>query len=139
VLLRIPDDKLGNRIKNRILQRSGKQYSIGIAGLGLYKPLDRIPGSGQVWHNAGRALYQADKIYVVGFSLSPFDTMARLHFAGAMCERAKKKNLPTTIVLIDPNASKLKADFQSVFGADTSITPYQQRAEKVNWSELLCD
>ena len=64
--------------------------------------------------------------------------MARLHFAGAMCERAKK-NLPTTIVLIDPNACKLKADFQSVFGADTPITPYQQRAEKVDWSELLCD
>lgn len=136
VLLRIPDDKLVNRIENRILQRSDKQYDIGIAGLGRHKPLDRIPGSGQVWHNAGRALYQADEIYIVGFSLSPFDTMARLHFAGVMCERAKK-NLPTTIVLIDPNARKLKADFQSVFGADTPITIYQQKAEQVKWSEVL--
>lgn len=136
VLLRIPDDKLDNRINNRILQWSNKQYSIGIAGLGRYKPLDRIPGSGQVWHNAGRALYQVDKIYIVGFSLSPFDTMARLHFAGVMCERAKK-NLPTTIVLIDPNACDLKANFQSVFGADTPITLYQQKAEQVKWSEVL--
>lgn len=136
VLLRIPDDKLVNRIENRILQRSDKQYDIGIAGLGRHKPLDRIPGSGQVWHNAGRALYQADEIYIVGFSLSPFDTMARLHFAGVMCERAKK-NLPTTIVLIDPNACDLKADFQSVFGADTPITIYQQKAEQVKWSEVL--
>jgi len=104
VLLQLPDDKLDSRIKNRILQWSNKKYSIGIAGLGRYKPLDRIPGSGQVWYNAGRALYQADEIYIVGFSLSPFDTMARLHFAGVMCERAKKKNLPTMIMLIDPNA-----------------------------------
>jgi hypothetical protein len=139
VLLQLPDDNLDSRIKNRILQWSNKQYSIGIAGLGRYKPLDRIPGSGQVWHNAGRALYQADEIYIVGFSLSPFDTMARLHFAGVMCERAKKKNLPTMIMLIDPNACKLKADFQSVFGADTPITLYKHKAEKVNWSELLCN
>ena len=62
--------------------------------------------------------------------------MARLHFAGVMCERAKK-NLPTTSVLIDPNAYKLKADFQSVFGADTPITIYQQKAEQVKWSEVL--
>jgi len=80
----------------------------------------------------------AEEIYVVGFSLSPFDTMARLHLAGVMCERAKK-NLPTTIVLIDPNARKLKADFKSIFRADTPITIYQQKAEIADWSELLCD
>ena len=62
--------------------------------------------------------------------------MARLHFAGVMCERAKK-NLPTTIVLIDPNACDLKADFQSVFGADTPINIYQQKAEQIKWSEVL--
>ncbi|MEJ2703208.1 MAG: SIR2 family protein [Sedimentisphaerales bacterium] len=139
VLLRILDDKLANRIKCRSLQWSNKQYSIGMGGLGRYKPLDRIPGSGQVWHKAGRALYQTDEIYIVGFSLSPFDTMARLHFAGVMCERAKKKNAPPKIVLIDPNACKLKAEFHAVFGVDTIITIYQKKAEQVKWSEVLGD
>ena len=136
VLLKIPNDKLDNRIKNRDLQWSSKQYDIGIAGLGRYKPLDRIPGSGQVWYKAGCALYQADEIYIVGFSLSRFDTMARLHFAGVMCEKAKN-NLSTKIVLIDPNAPKLQDDFKSVFGFDKTITLYQQKAEEVKWSEVL--
>lgn len=136
VLIRIPDSSVGLKIENRNLQSHEKPYFIGIAGLGRYKPLDRIPGSGQVWHNAGSALYQADEIYIVGFSLSPFDTMARMHFAGVMCERAKK-NRPATIVLIDPNAYKLKNDFQSVFGTDTPITIYQQKSEQVKWSEVL--
>jgi hypothetical protein len=136
-LLRIPDDKLANRIENRILQRGDKQYGIGIAGLGRYKPLDKMPGSGQVWHNAGRALYQADEIYVIGFSLSPFDTMAQLHFAGVMCERAGKKNLPSKVVLIDPYARERLANFRAVFGPDVRIEPIQQPAEQVDWNVLL--
>jgi hypothetical protein len=136
-LLRIPDDKLANRIENRILQRSDKQYGIGIAGLGRHKPLDKMPGSGHVWHNAGRALYQADEVYVVGFSLSPFDTMARLHFAGVMCERAKKQNMPKRLVLVDPYACSLEARFREVFGPDVPIKPVQQKAENVDWNGLL--
>jgi hypothetical protein len=62
-LVRIPDDKLANRVQNRILQMSNKRYGIGIAGLGRHKPLDNMPGSAQVWHNGGRALYQANEIY----------------------------------------------------------------------------
>ena len=137
VLLQIPDDKLANCIENRILQRSDKQYGIGIAGLGRYKPLDSIPGSGRVWHNAGRALYQADEIYVVGFSLSPFDTMAQLHFAGVICERARKKNLPNRVVLIDPCACDRSPNFRAVFGPDVPIDPIQQPAEEVDWDALL--
>jgi len=137
VLLQIPDDKLANRIENRILQRSDKRYGIGIAGLGRHKPLDAIPGSGQVWHSAGRALYQADEIYIVGFSLSPFDTMARLHFAGAMCERAENNSPPKKIVAVDPYAGCLKANFESVFGMKPSIETVQECAENVNWAQLL--
>lgn len=137
VLLHIPDDKLANRIKNRILQMSNKQYGIGIAGLGRYKPLDAIPGSGRVWHNAGRALYQAKEIYVIGFSLSPFDIMARLYFAGVMCERAKKQSMPTKVVLIDPYATDRLANFHSVFGPDVRIEPIQKPAEEVDWNGLL--
>ncbi len=136
-LLRIPDDKLANRIENRILQRGDKQYGIGIAGLGRYKPLDKMPGSGHVWYNAERALCQADEIYVVGFSLSPFDTMAQLHFAGVMYKRAKEKNLPSRVVLVDPCACDLLANFQAVFGPDTRIEPIQQPAEQVDWNALL--
>jgi len=136
VLLRIPDNKLANRIENRLLQRGDKQYGIGIAGLGRYKPLDRMPGSGQVWYNAGRALYQADEVYVIGFSLSPFDTMARLHFAGVMCERAKK-NMPSRVVVIDPHACDLLANFRVVFGPDVRIEPVQGHAEQVDWNALL--
>ncbi len=136
VLLRIPDDSLANRIGNRILQMNNKQYRIGIAGLGRYKPLDAIPGSGQVWYNARRVLCQADEIYVIGFSLSPFDTMARLHFAGVMCERAKKQKMPTRIVLIDPCANDRLPNFNSVFGP-ARIQPIPKRAEEVDWSSLL--
>lgn len=137
VLLRIPDDKLANRIKNRMLQMSNKQYSIGIAGLGRYKPLDTLPGSGPAWHNAGRALYQADEIYAIGFSLSPFDTMARLHFAGVMCERTKNSTLPRRITLVDPSACSLKAAYEAVFGSRPPLKIIQECAEDVDWTSLL--
>ncbi len=136
-LLRIPDDKLANRIENRILQRGDKQYHIGIAGLGRYKPLDQMPGSGRVWDNAWRALSEANEIYVVGFSLSPFDTMAQLHFAGAMCERNKNGTLPERLVLVDPSADSLRAGFQTVFGKRPSIEAVPERAENVDWARLL--
>lgn len=137
VLLRIPDDKLANRIENRFLQKSNKQYGIGIAGLGRYKPLDKLPGSGAVWDNAGRMLYRADEVYAIGFSLSPFDTMARLHFAGVMYDRAKSNKLPPTITLVDPFACSLKSDYQAVFGHETPLEIIQKHAEDVDWKSQL--
>jgi len=136
-LLRIPDDKLADRIENRFLQKGNKQYGIGIAGLGRYKPLDALPGSGPVWDTAGRALYQADEIYAIGFSLSPFDTLARLHFAGVMCERARKNKLPKKIVLVDPHACSLKEDYEAVFGLETPLETIENCAEDVDWTSLL--
>jgi len=137
VLLRIPDCKLAGRIENRIFQQSNKEYYIGVTGLGRHKPLDKLPGSGPVWHNAGRALYQADEIYAIGFSLSPFDTMARLHFAGVMCDRASKKKSPKKMTLIDPSASSLKENYQAVFGSELRVEIIAQRAEAVDWANLL--
>lgn len=139
VLLRIPDDKLSNRIENRFFQKGNKQYGIGIAGLGRYKPLDTLPGSGPVWHSAGRALYHADEIYAIGFSLSPFDTMARLHFADVMCERTKKSRLPRKITLVDPSACSLKAAYEAVFGSQTPLKIIQECAEDVDWTNLLSE
>jgi len=137
VLLRIPDDTLANRIENRDLQLGHKQYAIGIAGLGSYKPLHQIPGSGEVWFNGIRALWEAQEIYIIGFSLSPFDNMARLHFGGVMCGRTEKKNLPQKLVLIDPKASDLKANFAAVFGPDVEMMLRQQKGEEVQWVELM--
>jgi hypothetical protein len=137
LLLQVPDESMDSRIKNRTLQMSHKQYSIGIAGLGRYKPLDRMPGSGPVWHNAGRALYQSEQIYAVGFSLSQFDSMARLHFAGAMCARAANHIPPPKITIVDPSASLLKRDYQAVFGSRTPIQTIEKRAEEVDWEGLL--
>ncbi len=128
---------MATQIKDRFAQKSSKKYGIGIAGLGRYKPLDAIPGSGQVWHNAWRSLYEADEVYVIGFSLSPFDTMARLHFAGVMCARAKKQSMPTKVVLIDPYATDRLANFRSVFGRDVRIELIQKPAEEVDWNGLL--
>ncbi len=136
-LIKVPDSSLPNRIENRMLQHESKQYVIGIAGLGSYKPISKLPGSGKVWHNAGRALYQADEIYIIGFSLSPFDSMARLHFSGVMLERSEKGNPPKKIILIDPNACELKVRFSSIFGQDTPIEIINKRAEQVDWSVFL--
>lgn len=108
-----------------------------LAGLGRYKPLDQLPGSWEVWVKAIRSLKQANEIYVVGFSLSPFDSMARLHFAGVMCERSKNRSPPKRLVLIDPNACELKARFQSVFGPSPPIEKVQKPAEEVDWRGLF--
>jgi hypothetical protein len=116
-------------------QPSDDQRAIG--GLGRYKPLDQLPGSWEVWVEAIRSLRQANEICVIGFSLSPFDVMARLHFAGVMCERAKKQTLPKRIVLVDPSACSLKANFQSVFGTGPPIGTVQEYAENVDWDQLL--
>ena len=137
VLLRIPDDKLANRIEKRDLQLGHKRYEIGIAGLGSYKPLHKTPGSGEVWFNATKALREAQEIYIIGFSLSPFDNMARLHFGGMMCKRAEKKNLPQKVVLIDPKACDLKTNFASVFGPDVRMMLLEQKAEEVQWAEIM--
>jgi hypothetical protein len=138
VLLRVPNDKLSNRIENRDLQLGSKRYEIAIAGLGRYKPLSELVGSGEIWNNAIRALRNCEQIYIIGFSLSPFDTMARLHFGGVMMERSKVKTIGLPqITLIDPIAGELKSNFKKVFGCSASINVIEQKGEEVDWSTLL--
>lgn len=136
-LARVPDENVDNFIRTRENILVPKPYYIGMAGLGAYKPLDCLPGSWEVWSNSINALEEAEEIYVIGFSLSPFDSMARLHFAGAMLNRSQKNGLPKKIFLIDPEACSLKSNFQSVFGINTPITIYQEKAEQVNWCQFL--
>ena len=110
---------------------------VGIAGLGAHKQLHSLPGSWEVWSNAMNALEETDEIYIVGFSLSLFDSMVRLNFAGAMLNRNENGNLPKKIILIDPYACDLKQKYQSVFGSITPITVYQSKAEQIDWNHLL--
>lgn len=137
-LVRVPDAKVKQFISNRDIQWSETYSYVGMAGLGAYKELDVLPGSGVVWHKAGRSLFQTEETYVVGFSLSPFDTMARLHFAGVMLERSQKKKLPESIHIVDPNAADLQENFRSVFGSDIAVFPHNCTAEDMNWEKLLC-
>ena len=138
VLLRVPDESLAGRIENRDLQLGSKQYEIAIASLGRYKPLSELKGSGEIWKNALRALRICEQIYIIGFSLSPFDTMARLHFGGVMMERSKEKEIGLPqMTLIDPIAGELKSDFKKVFGCSASIDVIEKKGEEVDWSTLL--
>lgn len=121
------------------LDRSIKYRSInnryfGLAGLGSYKPLHHIPGSGLVWARADGALAETSEVYVVGFSLSPFDALARLYFGAAIQRCFQEKNsLPKTTV-IDPRANELLPRFKEVFGNNICIK--QMEAEKVDWGCL---
>lgn len=125
-----------NLIENRVLQLGGRQHEIAIAGLGRYKPLSKLVGSGAIWNNAFEAMHNCKQIYIIGFSLSPFDTMARMHFGGIMMERSKKDSRLPLITLIDPLASELKSNFESVFGCDASIDIVEKEGGKVDWGFL---
>lgn len=138
VLFRIPDKCLSNRIENRKLQDSSELNFIAIAGLGKYKPLSNLVGSYEVWNNAIGALSNCDEIYIVGFSLSPFDNMARLHFGGVMMERSKREDIKLPkVTIIDPDACGVKDNFKSVFGGQNAIDLIQKQAQEVDWGELL--
>ncbi|MFH1423214.1 MAG: SIR2 family protein [Planctomycetota bacterium] len=108
------------------------KYRLGLAGLGQYKPLHRLPGSAETWFSAFKALKNADEIIVIGFSMSPYDTMTRFHFASVVrgCEKP-----PSRIIIIDPNAISLANAFSSVFGI--IITLIASKAEQVDYSKLL--
>jgi len=103
----------------------------GLAGLGLHKPLHRVIGSCVVWRKALHALREADDIYVIGWSASPYDTMARFHFASVL-------NLPETrprrVVVVDPKVCEQIKNYRAIFG---NVEPIAQRAERVDWDSLL--
>jgi hypothetical protein len=137
-LVRVKNDKfLEAFVSSRHLQHQKSQYFFALAGLGSYKPLHHVPGLGEVWWKGMNALGQAEQIHIIGFSLSPFDNMARLSFGGVMCQRHNKNNLPQKITLIDPNINTLLPNFQAVFGQNTPILPCQKRAEEIDWSQFL--
>ncbi len=110
----------------------------GNAGLGSNKKLHNIPGSAKTWANAFRALRQAEQIYVVGFSMSPYDTLARFFFSICIQDRDKP---PDKITVINPEAKdknkadEIKTNFTTIFG--NNINLIGEKAKDVVWDDIL--
>ncbi len=105
--------------------------TVGIAGLGAYKPLHRIPGLGLIWSNGMRSLYEADLGVVVGFSMSPFDAMAQMQFVEVARNRLREGR-PLRIIVIDPfiNDDAMER-FERVF---RSVEFMKEPHEEVDWT-----
>lgn len=89
--------------------------TVGIAGLGAYKQLHRIPGLGCVWTRGLRKLYEADKAVVIGFSMSDFDAFAQMQFAQIARARATE-NRPLQVTGVDPYIENpMRERFHRVF------------------------
>lgn len=136
-LWRVPSrESLGKWITKRHLQwvpNGAVPREVGIAGLGAYKPLHRIPGLGYTWAKGMYRLSEADCAIVVGFSMSDFDTFARMQFASV----ARQRHLdgrPLRVIVVDPCADEAyKKRFQSVF----RHVVFNCRAHQdVDWSSL---
>jgi len=102
----------------------------GLAGLGTHKPLHELVGSGLVWVKAFDVLKVADEIYIVGWSASPYDAMARFHFASVLDLRETQPSL----VVVDPKVCKQNANYKAIF---KDVEPIGQYAERVDWDSLL--
>lgn len=107
--------------------------TIGIAGLGAYKPLHQIPGLGLIWRNGMRSLYEADLGVVVGFSMSPFDAMAKMQFVEVARNRLEEGR-PLKIIVIDPFINDdVMERFERVF---RSVEFVKECHEEVDWTAL---
>lgn len=132
--------KRENWIRCRYLQglpEGADPRTVGIAGLGQYKPLHRIPGLGVSWTGGMRALYLSDLAVIVGFAMSDFDAFAQLQFAEVARARHKKKR-PLRVLVIDPGLDKdepMKKRFQSVF-RDVNVRFEVRKHEEFDWSTL---
>ena len=129
-------DQLSRWIKGRHLQMfpsGAAPRSVGIAGLGAYKELHRIPGLGLVWERGMQALHQADLAVVVGFSMSDFDAMAQMQFAEVARSRQREKR-PLRVIVIDPFAGEGCQDrFRRVF---RDVEFVKQDHQTVDWTSL---
>lgn len=113
--------------------KGARAREIGIAGLGAYKELHKIPGLGQVWSRGMGTLYAADRAVVVGFSMSDFDAMAKMQFADVARARLAEKR-PLEVFVIDPCGDKAAQDrFRSVF---RSVDFACKRHEDFDWSSV---
>jgi len=111
-------DQLQTWISGRELQlipEHAGPRTVGIAGLGAYKELYKIPGLGRVWATGMRALHNADVAIVVGFALSDFDAMAQMQFA-EVARKRQSDSRPLPVIVVNPSAGEITKDrFRRVF------------------------
>jgi hypothetical protein len=104
---------------------------VGIAGLGAYKEPHKVPGLGHVWAHGMRALYDAERAIVVGFSLSDFDAMAQMQFSHVARKREEEKR-QLHVKVIDPFVNQdSKHRFRRVF---RHVEFDECAHENVDWS-----
>lgn len=130
-LARIKRECLGKHIEGRDLQK-GPWKSTGIAGLGSYKQLHKLPGSARVWAKAADSLHKCDEIFIIGFSFSIFDTMVRLLFADVM---EGKKQMPQVHVINPHIDGRYKSTVEGIFGE--KIQWVKKKAEAIEWCTYL--
>jgi hypothetical protein len=128
-LARIERTSLDNWIEGRILQ-SGPWKSVGVTGLGGYKPLHRLPGSGMVWARARGHLEHADEIIIVGFSFSPFDAMVRLCFCDVMADRKNPKVIAIDHKESDAEKNEYQKVVKAIFGENVDFRWNKAQDEK---------
>lgn len=125
--------QLAKWVSGRDLQKGLAWRTIGIGGLGAYKPLHRIPGLGGVWVRGMRALYEANLAVIVGFSMSDFDVMAQMQFAQVARARTQEGR-PLRVHVIDPClTSDAKQRFRRVF---KKVKFEKCTHEEFDWSSL---
>jgi hypothetical protein len=78
-----------------------------------------------------RARYEADRVVVVGFSMSDFDVMARMQFAEVARKRWDESR-PLKVIVIDPSVNEIaKERFRRVF---RSVEFVSSNHETVDWN-----
>jgi len=126
-----PNADLQTVIKNR----RANSRTFGLAGLGSYKPLHKLPGSALAWAKLEGAMRVAPEIYIIGFSLSEFDGLAHLYFRTAITGRHHEGMFPPNVTIIDPHAVRLQHKFESVFGTLVRTIPVVM--SEVDWDDLF--
>lgn len=130
-LVRIKRERLEKCIEDRDLPK-GFWKSTGIAGLGSYKQLYKLPGSARVWAKAADSLHKCDVIFIIGFSFSIFDTMVRLLFAEVMDGR---KQLPQVYVINPCIDAGYESTVKGIFGDGVHLV--KEKAQAIEWCKYL--
>ena len=129
-------DQLSTWMQGRDLQllpKGAMPSRVGIAGLGTYKPLHKIPGLGPVWAKGMRSLFNADRAIIIGFSMSDFDVMAQMQFAGVVRKR-RQEGKPLRVTIVNPCIDDaMKQRFRRVFREADFV---ERRHEEVNWHDI---
>ncbi len=124
-------EQLQEWISGRDLQLVAKPMTVGIAGLGAYKQLHQIPGLGRVWTHARQAIYEADLVIVIGFSMSDFDAVAQMQF-GEIARKRLEVGQPLKVTVIDPRPDNATKDrFRRVF---RSVDFVKCGHERIDWA-----